>query len=129
MLRALLAAAMIAVVVSPAVQADARQLSGDEIRNKIAGKRVFLAVPLGGEFPLFYQTSGRVDGSGDAVGLGRYMAPTDSGRWWIMGDRLCQQWRSWYNGREFCFTISSTTPGRITWRRDDGFSGSARVGQ
>lgn len=104
-----------------------QKLSGDELRAAIAGKRVYLAVPLGGEFPLFYQSNGRVDGSGEAVGLGRFLKPTDSGRWWVSGEKLCQKWQSWYDGRVFCFTVSRSTPGKINWVRDDGMSGTARI--
>ena len=77
-------------------------LPGDEIRNLVAGKNVFLSVPLGGEFPLRYETSGIVAGSGEGVGLGKFMAPKDSGKWWVANNRLCQQWKSWYDGKPFC---------------------------
>ncbi len=63
-----------------ATQAQARApLSEQEIRQTISGKRIYLKTPLGGEFPLFYRTNGRVDGSGDAVGLGRFMQPEGRG--------------------------------------------------
>jgi hypothetical protein len=104
-------------------------MNGQEIRDRIAGKRVYLAIPLGGEFPLHYKTNGTVDGSGEAVGLGKYMQPKDSGRWWIAGERLCQQWQSWYEGREFCFTLTDAGPQRLQWTRDDGLTGRARIGE
>ena len=123
--------AMIAVCASVAFASvvQARPLEGDEIREKVAGKRVFLSVPMGGEFPLYYQTSGRVDGSGEAQGLGRFLKPTDSGRWWITENRLCQQWTTWYDGKQFCFRISHRGGDRIEWVRDDGYSGTARIGR
>ena len=102
-------------------------LPGDEIRNLVAGKNVFLSVPLGGEFPLRYETSGIVAGSGEGVGLGKFMAPKDSGKWWVANNRLCQQWKSWYDGKPFCFSISRTGPNAIRWVRDDGYAGTARI--
>lgn len=124
-LRVLLAVA--ALLAPAAAIGQPADLSGPEIRGLIAGKRVYLATPFGGEFPLFYKTNGAVDGSGEAVGLGRYMRPTDSGRWWIAGDRLCQKWTSWYDGRQFCFTLRQGKGSRLFWTRDDGLSGRARV--
>jgi len=113
-----------------ATQAQARApLSEQEIRQTISGKRIYLKTPLGGEFPLFYRTNGRVDGSGDAVGLGRFMQPKDEGRWWVRGDRLCQKWQSWYDGKQFCFTLSRGDGNTLFWRRDDGLSGRARIGR
>lgn len=123
-----IAAAAVVLMACPSPVAAA-SMSGDDIRTKIIGNRVYLAVPFGGEFPLFYQTSGRVDGSGEAVGLGRYMAPTDSGRWWVDGNRLCQRWQRWYDGEPFCFTVSYQGNNRIGWRRDDGLTGTARIGR
>ena len=107
--------------------ADAEQLQGEEITETIQGKRVYLAVPLGGEFPLVYRDDGQVEGSGEGVGLGRYMQPTDSGRWWVQNDMLCQQWEEWYDGRRFCFSLVKDSPDTLRWTRDDGYSGTARV--
>lgn len=117
----------IAVAATPALASA--QLSEREIRNTVAGKRIYLKVPLGGEFPLYYQTNGSVSGSGDAVGLGRFMQPKDQGRWWVRGDRLCQKWQSWYDGKQFCFTLSRGDGNTLFWRRDDGVTGRARIGQ
>lgn len=102
-------------------------LAGSALKSFISGKRIYLATPLGGEIPLNYRASGVVDGSGDAVGLGRYMTPKDSGRWWVSGNRLCQKWKEWYKGRTFCFTVDKLSDNKIRWVRDDGKSGIARV--
>ncbi len=104
-------------------------LSGDQIRKLVTGKRIYLATPLGGEIPLFYAPSGTVDGSGEAIGLGRWLKPKDTGRWWVENDRLCQQWTSWYDGARMCFTLTSVGEGRVAWRRDNGESGIARLGR
>lgn len=107
--------------------AAAEKLAGVALQSFISGKRVYLAVPLGGEIPLTYRAGGVVDGSGEAVGLGRYMTPKDRGRWWVAGDRLCQQWQQWYGGKTFCFTVTRLADNRIRWVRDDGKSGTARL--
>jgi hypothetical protein len=107
--------------------ASGENLRGDALKSFISGKRVYLAVPLGGELPLNYRSNGRVDGSGEAAGLGRYMKPKDSGRWWVSGNRLCQKWQEWYDGKTFCFTVTKLSDSRIRWVRDDGRSGVARV--
>jgi len=126
-LSAALAACLVAA--GPAtVLAQGSQLSGSQIRDTVAGKRVYLSTPFGGEFPLYYKVNGTVDGSGKALGLGRYMRPTDSGKWWINGNELCQQWTSWYDGKTFCFTLADGESARLYWTRDDGLSGKARVG-
>ena len=112
-----------------ATSADAsgEALSGAALKSFIGGKRIYLAVPLGGEIPLTYRKNGRVDGTGEAAGLGRYMTPKDSGRWWVSGNKLCQKWQQWYDGKTFCFTVTKVSDSRIRWVRDDGRSGVARV--
>jgi hypothetical protein len=104
-------------------------LRGEALKDAVSGKRIYLSVPLGGELPLYYRADGRVDGSGEAAGLGRFLKPSDSGRWWVEGERLCQQWESWYQGRVFCFTVRKLPENKIAWARDDGEKGIARIGR
>ncbi len=104
-------------------------LSGSAITERVKGKRIYIEVPFGGEIPLYYRADGYVDGSGEAVGLGRYLAPTDSGKWWVEDNRLCQQWTKWYDGRIFCFTLEPLADTQLYWRRDDGEEGTARLGE
>ncbi|MEI8145263.1 MAG: hypothetical protein WCH83_07365 [Alphaproteobacteria bacterium] len=118
------AASLLAGVTS----ASATPLSGDDIRRDIVGRNIYLAAPLGGEFPLNYRTSGRVDGDGAALGLGRFIRPRDSGRWWISGNRLCQQFSTWYDGSPMCFDLTRAGPNRLNWVRDNGQRGTARIG-
>lgn len=103
-------------------------LLGAAISKTVSGRRIYLGVPLGGEFPLFYQKDGRVDGSGEAVGLGKFLSPTDSGKWWVENNKLCQQWTQWYEGKVFCFKLEKLPDDKIIWRRDDGYEGIARIG-
>ena len=124
MFRTVSIVGFLAAALLPAFAAD--NLSGDGLRKAIVGKRIFLAAPVG-EFPLNYRANGTVDGSGEALGLGKFLAPTDSGKWWIEGEKLCQKWQKWYDGKPFCFTVRETGERKIAWVRDDGYSGTARV--
>ncbi len=112
---------------SSAVMANER-FTANDIKGEIIGKRIYLAVPFGGEFPLNYRPNGQVDGSGEALGLGRFAKPNDKGRWWINGDRLCQQFTSWYKGAPMCFELIRTGDKRLKWIRDNGDTGTARIG-
>lgn len=124
-LLAVLAAAL--AIGAPAAFASER-FTAANIREDIIGKRIYLAAPLGGEFPLNYRPNGVVDGSGEALGLGRFAKPNDKGRWWISGDRLCQQFTSWYKGAPMCFELIRTGERTLKWIRDNGQTGTARIG-
>lgn len=123
---ALAAAAIAATLVAPG-PALADQLTGDALERFISDRRVYLQTPFGGEFPLNYQSSGRVTGDGTALGLGRYFAPKETGQWYVDGQWLCQQFPTWYRGKTSCFTIRKTSETTLIWRRDDGESGRARI--
>lgn len=126
---AILIIGLLAVTPHRAQADDGVLLEGEAIREAVGGKRIYLAIPFGGEFPLYYQKDGKVDGSGEAVGLGRFFRPTDSGKWWIENRTLlCQQWTSWYDGKRFCFELRKLPGNKLAWFRDDGETGIARVG-
>jgi hypothetical protein len=103
-------------------------MAGQDLKSLFSGKRVYLAVPLGGEIPLHYRSNGVVEGSGEAAGLGKYMTPKDRGRWWVSGSRVCQKWQEWYDGKTFCFKVWKLSSAKIRWLRDDGKQGVARIG-
>jgi hypothetical protein len=133
-MKRLIGAAAIAALVSALTVLSSAADTGDrmskrEIMREIAGKRIYLKVPLGGEFPLFYGRDGTVDGSGEALGLGRYMSPSDRGQWWVANDRLCQKWQEWYDGERQCFELTKAADGTLYWKRDDGLEGEARIGR
>lgn len=117
--------ALAGVLVGGAAHAS---MTTDEIKQTVNGKRIYLQTPLGGEFPLHYRTDGTVDGSGEAIGLGRMMRPKDSGRWWVSSNQLCQQWQTWYDGKQQCFVLERRSETMLYWKRDDGLEGEARIG-
>lgn len=121
----LLAASMLGFHTLPT---SANELSGSEIKETIAGKRVYLATRWGVEFPLVYKTNGKVTGDGSGIGLGKYFAPKETGKWWVRGNEMCQQFPTWYDGRVFCFKLEDRGSDSLIWRRDDGASGKARLG-
>ncbi|MFP5076271.1 hypothetical protein ACLE20_03100 [Rhizobium sp. YIM 134829] len=120
---------MLSILLASAGLATAETLKEAEIREKIIGRTIYLAAPMGGEFPLNYASSGTVSGDGDAVGLGKFIKPKDNGRWWIQSDKLCQQFKTWYDGKSMCFELSDAGPGKVKWVRDNGETGIARIGE
>jgi hypothetical protein len=106
--------------------ASASELSGSEIKGAIAGKQVMLRTFWGG-FPLRYANSGSVTGDGTALGLAKYFAPKETGKWWVAGNKLCQQFPTWYKGKQFCFTLAKQNETTLKWVRDDGYSGTAKI--
>lgn len=107
--------------------ASASVLNETEILKLVKGKRVFLKIPFGGEFPLKYKASGVVSGDGSGVGLGKFLAPKDTGKWWITDGRLCQKWTEWYKGKTLCFVISDKNGKDFRWKRSDGRTGKGRI--
>ncbi len=104
-------------------------VEGDAIKQLVSGKRIYLAAPIGGEFPLYYRPDGHIDGSGEAIGLGRFLKPTDKGRWWVRGNNLCQKWDTWYDGKTICFTLTDLGGSKVKWVQDNGDTGIARIGK
>jgi len=127
LMTALVAAIMCGAPVQPAM-AEGEPLDNAGIMSLVTGKRIYLATPMAGELPLYYRENGKVDGTGEVIGLGKYLKPKDSGRWWVSDNRLCQKWREWYDGRTFCFKLNRISGTKAYWMRDDGTSGISRVG-
>jgi hypothetical protein len=106
---------------------EATSLTDDQLREAIAGKTIYLSIS-GIELPIHYKPNGRMSGS-----MGRLTAAfsrgdgsRDSGRWWVEANQLCQRWTSWLDGQANCYKI--TREGNlITWVRQDGASGTARI--
>jgi hypothetical protein len=110
------------------VSAAAQELDGPAINNLITGQTVRLNTPIGISLPLRYRSNGVVEGDISGFSAARMFIPREQGRWWIEKNSLCQKWPTWYNGRQFCFKITLLGAQKISWLRDDGFSGTARIG-
>jgi hypothetical protein len=98
------------------------------LRNAISGKTVFLNIS-GFELPISYAANGRMSGKMGAVAasFARGDGAQDRGKWWVAGNQLCQQWSSWMEGKSYCYRLTREGA-TVHWVRNDGRSGTARVG-
>lgn len=103
------------------------QLAGEDLQKAIAGKTVYIYTPLG-EVPIRYSKNGSVSGRTELALLDGESTAFDRGRWWIAESKLCLQWRNWMGGKTHCFTMHRLSPTVVRWLRDDGKSGTARLG-
>jgi hypothetical protein len=117
------------VVTTSTNPCNAQNLSGSEIKKLVSGQRIFLATPFGVELPLIYQTDGDVVGNISGISAARIFTPRETGKWWVQGNVLCQKWPSWYDGRQFCFALRKIGASKLSWVRDDGKVGTARIGE
>jgi hypothetical protein len=108
--------------------AEPAQLAGDELRQAISGKTVYLNI-AGFELPINYAANGRMSGkmSTVAASFSRGDGAQDRGKWWVAGDQLCQQWTSWMDGKAYCYRLTRDGS-TVRWVRNDGRSGTARIG-
>lgn len=126
---ALLTAATVATLAFGAAQANAETaLSGDALRNAVSGKTVFLKIS-GFELPIQYSSRGTMKGSMGtiAAAFSRGDGSSDRGKWWVDGDQLCQKWYTWMEGQTYCYKLSQNG-NQVRWVRNDGRSGTARIG-
>lgn len=123
LLNQLKAVSLLGLIMSPSFAGD---MSSSDIKANISGKKVVLST-VGLEFPLFYNSNGRVTGDGSSVGLSKFFAPKETGKWWVANNQLCQKFPTWYKGQTFCFTLQLAGPKMLNWRRDDGYTGSAKI--
>lgn len=103
-------------------------LSGDGLRQAVSGKTVYLKIS-GFELPIQYSSRGTMKGSMSlvAAAFSRGDGSSDRGKWWIANDQLCQKWSSWMESRTYCYKFS-LNGNAVRWVRDDGRSGTARIG-
>ncbi len=116
------------LAVAPFSFAEAQQqLAGEDLHNAVAGKTIYVSTPFG-EVPIRYSKNGRVSGRTELALLDGESTAADRGRWWVSESKLCLQWQNWMGGRPHCFTMHRLSPTVVHWRRDDGKSGTARLG-
>jgi hypothetical protein len=124
---AYVAAAGLALAATAAL-AEPSQLAGDELRRAISGKTVYLNIS-GFELPINYAANGRMSGkmSTVAASFSRGDGSQDRGKWWVADDQLCQKWTSWMDGKTYCYKLTREGS-TVRWVRNDGRSGTARIG-
>jgi hypothetical protein len=117
-----------ALALGAALAAEPASLSGDDLRKAVSGKTVYLRIS-GFDLPIRYSEGGSMAASMGAVAatLARGESSSDRGKWWVAGDQLCQQWSSWMEGKAYCYKLIRRG-NSVTWVRNDGRSGSARIG-
>lgn len=103
-------------------------LSGDGLRKAVSGKTVYLKIS-GFELPIQYSSRGTMKGSMSlvAAAFSRGDGSSDRGKWWIANNQICQKWSSWMESRTYCYKFS-LNGNAVRWVRDDGRSGTARIG-
>jgi hypothetical protein len=128
-LNVLSAALLVAMSMATAADAELQNLSGAEVREIVAGKTVFLETPYGVELPIRYRANGTMTGSGHKIAnlVSANGKTVDRGRWWIKGNRLCQKWNDWLNGKSLCFRLKLEGK-KVYWRANNGHQGTARIG-
>jgi hypothetical protein len=84
--------------------------------------------PIGAEIPIRYKPNGTIYGavSASLAALGGENVSSDTGRWWVVREQLCQQWKNWSGSRSHCYKFRSAGGG-VQWRRNDGQTGTARI--
>ena len=123
---ALVLAAGLALPALPAT-AESITLAGDDLRQAISGKTVYLNVS-GFELPIVYSANGRMKGTMGTVAasFSTGNGAADRGKWWVENDQLCQKWNSWMDGQSYCYKLT-LNGNKVTWVRNDGRSGTARI--
>jgi len=110
------------------ILAGVSSLSGSELRQAVTGKTVYLDVS-GFELPIRYLGNRRMSGSMGTVAATLSIGDraSDDGRWWIEANQLCQRWTSWLAGKTYCYKLTRRGE-TVQWLRNDGHSGTARIG-
>jgi uncharacterized protein YraI len=108
------------------VAAGETRLMGEAIKTTLSGSVLALDTPVGSTVSVRIGHDGLMSGeAGTALGavLG---ASKDRGRWWVANDQVCFKWFRWFDAEPRCATISVDGK-RMSWRRDDGDTGTATI--
>ncbi len=110
-----------------AASGTAEQLKGSALEKAVAGKVVYMKTE-GVTLPIRYKRNKTMTGKLRAVAslLAVNTPSSDSGKWWIDKDRLCQRWNRWLDGNTFCYTLKRAGQ-TVHWVRNDGRKGTARL--
>ncbi|RMF08802.1 MAG: hypothetical protein D6773_02295 [Alphaproteobacteria bacterium] len=127
MKRVALTPLILAAGILSASAEEGRLLNGDAVKKTITGKTVYLRI-RGIELPIAYRRNGTMVGrlKAFAASMAGNVAVTDSGRWWVANNQLCQRWNSWLSRKSYCFKLKQNGS-VIYWTSNDGRSGTARI--
>ena len=127
-MRGILFSAVLIASAGTAMAAEKVIVTGDKLRESLSGKTVYLMTPIGSEIPIRYKANGTIHGSISATlaALGGEGRRTDTGRWWVVREQVCQQWKNWSDRRSHCYKFS-IADGNVHWQRSDGETGSGRI--
>lgn len=104
-------------------------VANETLRKMVSGKTIHLKAAVGVVLPISYRANGTMTGrvKSFVAGLVSEGPRSDRGRWWIKKGQLCQTWSTWLDGRTYCYKLTrkGTT---VHWKRNDGRSGTARIG-
>jgi hypothetical protein len=105
-------------------------LSGHQLRSAVSGKTVYIQTPIGAEVPVRYRPNGTMSGNSgmQLAMLGGESVAKDNGQWWISRTELCQKWNNWSGGQSYCYRFQ-IEGNRVRWVRNDGKTGTARLGE
>jgi hypothetical protein len=120
--------ALLAISGSALASEGTGRLAGDKLRNAISGKTLYLMTPIGAEIPIRYRPNGSMRGATSAslAALGGESVSSDTGRWWVIREQLCQRWKNWMDSRSYCYKFRFAD-GNVQWQRHDGATGTARI--
>ncbi|MEJ2124545.1 MAG: hypothetical protein P8Y47_06950 [Alphaproteobacteria bacterium] len=110
--------------------ADPVLLTGKSLAKAVSGRTIFIQTPIGEEVAVRYRSNGTMVGKSSAqlAFLAGESTKKDKGHWWVRSEQLCQQWRSWSKGRKYCYKLRVSGK-RVRWSRNDGKTGTARLGR
>ena len=129
-MRALVFATVVLLSGLAAASAQPGSLAGKELRKAVSGRTVYLKTGWGVELPIAYRSNGTMSGrlKAFAAAMAGGNGQTDRGKWWISKDQLCQRWQHWLGGKAYCYRLARKG-GAVHWTRNDGRSGTARIGR
>ncbi len=114
-----------AIIAATAALADWSPVSGRVLTQMVPGSTVVIDAPMGFKLPIQHADDGSM--TGEAGGLSFYLgSSTDTGRWWVAGDKLCYKWARWFKSESRCMKIRRDGT-RIEWEKDDGETGTAAM--
>jgi hypothetical protein len=115
---------MIQFGLAGSAMAEPSKLVGEALRRAVSGKTVHIATSIG-SFPIRYKSNGTMTGQAP-VFVASLGGENDSGKWWVVEDRLCQRWYQWLDAKQYCFKLQRVGA-TVYWLRDDGLSGTATI--